>query len=70
MEQDRRLERIEKRLDSIDDNLARHMKRSDSIEAQIAPMLELRTEIKGVIKLIKFASALAAIVECFRMWHG
>lgn len=69
MEQ-QRLDRIEKRLDSIDDNLARHMKRSDALEAQVAPMLELRTEIKGVVKLIKFVSAIAAIAECFRMWHG
>lgn len=67
MKTEERLGRIETRLDSIDDNLARHMKRSDAIEAQIHPMLELRTEIKGVIKFFKFLGVIAGVIECIRL---
>ena len=66
--ENQRLDRIESRLDSIDKNLERHMKRSDAMEAQVAPMLELRTEIRGVFKLIKFIGVLAGIVECARFF--
>lgn len=48
-----RLDRIEKRLDSIDDNLERHMKRSDALEAQTKPVIELMTELKGAIRFVK-----------------
>jgi hypothetical protein len=63
-----RLDRIERRLDSIDKNLERHMKRSDALEAQVAPMLELKMEIKTVIKLVKFIGIIAGILEAVH-WY-
>jgi hypothetical protein len=65
---DYRLDSIDQRLDCIDQNLDRHMKRSDLLEAQVSPMLELRTEIKGIVKLIKFIGILAGILECIRLF--
>jgi len=56
------------RLDSIDANLERHMQRSDALEAQVKPMLELRAEIKGAIKLIKIIGIIAGIAEVIRMY--
>ena len=63
-----RLDKIECRLDSIDHNLERHMKRSDALEQQITPMLELKAEIKGIVKFFKFIGLLAGIVECLRLF--
>lgn len=63
------------RLDSIDNNLERHMKRSDALEEQteelknqVTPLIDLRTEIKGAVKLIYFMAAVAAIVETARLF--
>jgi len=58
------------RLDSIDANLERHMKRSDSLEAQIEPLKQLSHEFIGAVNLIKIAAAVAAVAEFIRlMWH-
>lgn len=62
-----RLDRIETRLDSIDANLATHMKRSDALEAQVAPMKELMLELRGVVKFLKLAGVIVALIEAFRM---
>lgn len=62
-----RLDRIETRLDSIDANLATHMKRSDALEAQVAPMKELMLEMRGVVKFLKLAGVIVALIEAFRM---
>jgi hypothetical protein len=70
MTSNQRLDKIDSRLDSIDANLSKHMKRSDMLEAQVAPMLELRTEIKGAIKLLKLIGLLAGILECIRLFHN
>lgn len=67
MDQNERLGRIEVRLDSIDDNLDRHMKRSDSIEEQVQPMKELMIELKGFYKILKLLALLAAILEAYRV---
>ena len=69
MESDERLERIENRLDSIDANLARHMRRSDALEAQMEPMKAMMNEIAGVVKFLKLIGVLAAIVEAIRMFY-
>jgi len=69
MDQDERLERIETRLDSIDENLARHMRRSDALEAQMEPMKAMMNEVKGVAKFLKLIGIIAAIAEAIRMFY-
>ena len=77
---DKRLERIEKLLDdqnehlaSIDTTLAEqaldlkyHVKRTNKLEEMVLPLHNLRNEIKFVIRIVYFVSAIAAIVECIR----
>jgi hypothetical protein len=48
--------------------LDEHQRRSTAIEEQIKPMLELKAQIKGCINLIYIVAALAAIVECVRLF--
>jgi hypothetical protein len=63
-----RLYRIEKRLDAIDQNLERHMQRSDYLEKQMEPVKSLMNEMIGAIKFVKFVGVLAAILECIHLW--
>lgn len=65
---DQRLDRIEKRLDSIDANLEKHMKRSDQLEAQVLPMHAALLEFKGAIKFVKFVGVLIGIAEAIHLW--
>jgi hypothetical protein len=67
MDSEKRLDRIETRLDSIDANLERHMKRSDALEAQVQPVTNLMMEIKGIVKFFKFLALLIGILEALRM---
>jgi len=46
------------RLDKIDENLDRHMKRSDALEAQVEPIHELMTELKGAIRFAKYGGGI------------
>jgi hypothetical protein len=64
---DKRLDRIETRLDSIDQNLERHMKRSDAIEEQVKPMHELMVSMHSFYRVLKVVALLAAIAEGFRL---
>jgi hypothetical protein len=74
---DKRLDNIENRLDSIDETLIKqhaslmtHMRRSDALEAQVQPMHDLMTELKGVVKFLKFIGVIVGIIEAIRMvWH-
>jgi hypothetical protein len=51
-------------------DLKHHVKRTDDLQNMVQPLVDLRREIKGVVKLIYLISALATIVECARMfWH-
>lgn len=58
---------VVRRLDSIDDNLERHMKRSDALEAQVAPMHDALKKFEGGISLIKIIAALAGAAELVRL---
>lgn len=60
-------ETVTHRLDSIDANLERHMKRSDALEAQIEPLKRMSHEFLGAVHLIKIAAAVAAIAEFIRL---
>lgn len=51
-------------------NLAHHIKRTDDLQEIVEPLVTLRAEIKGVVKLVYLIAALAAILECARLfWH-
>jgi len=74
---DKRLDRIEKKLDdtnehlsSIDVTLAaqhvslkEHIKRSDMLEAKLAPVEKHVAMVSGALKLIGFMAAIIAIIE-------
>jgi archaellum component FlaC len=64
---DKRLDRIENRLDSIDYNLEKHMKRSDNLEEQIKPMKELMVDMRAFYRVLKILAVIATIVEGFRL---
>lgn len=64
---DKRLDRIELRLDKIDENLDRHMKRSDSLEEQVKPMKELMTDMRAFYRILKVLAVIATIIEGFRL---
>jgi hypothetical protein len=77
---DKRLERIEQKLDDQNEHLAsidatlqaqaihleHHIKRTDKLEDMVLPLNDLRKEIKFIIKVIYFISAVAAIIEAIR----
>ena len=86
---ERRLERIEVKLDDVIGDLSTmnvtltkqaaildkqsaildvHVKRTDELQAQVVPLTDLRKEMKGVVKLIYLIAALAAIIECVRLF--
>jgi hypothetical protein len=44
-----------------------HIKRTDQLEDMVLPLNTLRTEVKGVVKLVYFLSALAALLEVVRL---
>lgn len=58
------------RLDSIDANLERHMKRSDALEAQVVPMHDALLKFEGAVHFIKLVAALAGIVELVRLFYA
>ena len=64
---DKRLDRIENRLDSIDYNLEKHMKRSDNLEEQIKPMKELMMDMRAFYRVLKILAVIATIIEGFRL---
>jgi hypothetical protein len=47
-------------------DLNHHVKRTDTLQDMVEPLVKLRTEIKGAVKLIYLVAALAAIVETAR----
>lgn len=56
------------RLDSIDANLERHMKRSDALEAQVEPLKRMSHEFLGAVNLIKILAAIAGAAELIRLF--
>jgi archaellum component FlaC len=80
MADDKRLERIEDKIDdlsthlsSIDQTLAgqheslkHHVRRTDLLEAQVQPIMTHMAELKGVVRLFKFVSVIIAILEGLR----
>jgi len=66
MDAERRLDRIENRLDAIDANLERHMKRSDSLEEIVKPVQIMMIEMTGIVKLLKFIALIVSILEALR----
>ena len=80
MSDDKRLERIENKIDGIKDHLSdinvtlasqheslsTHIKRSDLLEAQMIEMRSQTDSIKGAAKLIKVLAILAGIIETIR----
>ena len=61
------LKNIESRLDKIDENLDRHMKRSDALEEQMKPMKELMTDMRAFYRILKVLAVIATIIEGFRL---
>ena len=78
-----RLNRLEAKVDIIRDdiaginttlakqevNLDKHMKRSDALEAQVAPLKEHLIQLKGVMNFVKLIALLAGIIECIRLFR-
>lgn len=77
MSDDKRLERIESKLDDTNDHLSaidstlaaqhvslrEHIRRTALIEKELAPIKTHVNRVEGALKLISVAAALAAIVE-------
>ena len=63
---------IEKRLDSIDHNLAEHMKRTSLLERKMVTFDSLVSEAKGAIRVMKFigyaVALVASILEVIRFF--
>lgn len=78
--EDKRLNRIEEKLDTITDRLAsidvtlakqsvildEHVKRSNLLEAKLTPVERHVSMVSGAIKLIVLGSAIAGIIEIFK----
>lgn len=72
---DKRLTRIEDKLDSISTTLAAntesltyHIKRTDMLEAELKPIRSRMDMVMGAAKLIAMAGVLVALVEAIRMF--
>lgn len=79
---DKRLERIEQKLDDTNEHLASidktltaqhvsidyHIKRTDLVEDRLEPLEKHVAEVSGVVKFIKLLTGLAALVEIYRMF--
>jgi hypothetical protein len=77
---DNRLERIEDKIDKLDEHLARiditltkqsvildeHQKRSTNLEERMEPIEEHIQGLKGVVKFLKMLGIVAAILEAAR----
>lgn len=68
-----KLDKISDRLLNIDTTLAKqavileeHIKRTDLLEKQVAPMQDRMKEFKGAVSLIKIVSVLVAVAEGVR----
>lgn len=80
MSDDKRLERIESKVDDLDDHLAsiditlkaqhiildEHVRRTEALEKMVAPMQKSMYMAKGAIALISLLALLAGIIEVFR----
>lgn len=80
MSDDKRLERIELKIDDTNDHLAsidvilqgqhitlkEHVRRSNLLEAKIVPLETHVYRVEGALKLITLLAAIAAVVELFR----
>lgn len=81
--EDRRDQRIPNKLDEIIDKLngvnisiarievdvAHHIKRTDLLEQQVEPMKKHADELAGVVKFLKLAGVIIALIEAVRMFH-
>lgn len=81
MADDRRIERIEVKIDDISEKLADtnvilaqqheslklHMKRSDMLERAMKPLQRHVSMVDGVLRFIGVLAAIAAIVEAVRL---
>lgn len=77
---DKRLERIEVKLDDISDHLSsidvtlgkqhislkEHIRRTELLEKDVAPIKKHVSRVEGAAKLIALLSALAIILELFK----
>lgn len=80
MSDDKRIERIEIKLDAISDKLGdtnvilaaqheslkQHMRRSDALERSIEPLKKHVNRVDGALRLLGLLAAIAAIVECIK----
>lgn len=83
MSDDKRLERIEAKIDDLADHLGsidttllkqevsleHHIKRTDLLEEKMKPVETHMAELKGVINILKVLALLATIVEGLHYWN-
>lgn len=81
MNDDKRIERIETKIDDISEHLAEtniilakqheslkmHMKRSDMLEESLKPLQKHVSMVDGALRLIGVMAAVAAIIEALRL---
>jgi archaellum component FlaC len=80
---DKRLERMEAKLDDMSEHLSsidttlmkqelsltEHIKRTNLLEERVKPIENHMTELKGVVKVLKLLALLATIVEGLHYWR-
>lgn len=78
---ERRLERIENKIDKIGDHMSsidvtlsgqheslkEHIRRTELLERELAPIKKHVNMVDGALKMISIIAALAAILECIHL---